>query len=117
MIKKESKNIARIARHKRVRKTIIGTKETPRLCVFVSNTNIYAQIINDEKAETLVSASSLSLKLKGSSVENAKKVGTEIAKKAKSKKIKDVVFDRSGYIYHGKVKALAEAAREEGLKF
>ncbi len=117
MIKKESKNIARLARHKRIRKIIKGTKETPRLNVFRSNKEVYAQIINDETNETLVSASSLEMKLKENNLKTAAAIGAEIAKKAKGLKIKKVVFDRGGYQYHGKVKALAEAARENGLEF
>ena len=118
MVSKESKNISRVRRHARVRSKISGSAACPRLCVYRSNKNIEAQIIDDMKKVTLVSASSMSLKLEnGSNVEAAKKVGEEIAKKAKAKKITKVVFDRSGYIYHGRVKALAEAAREAGLEF
>ena len=117
MIKKESKNIARIARHKRIRKMISGTKEIPRLNVFKSNKEIYAQIIDDESMKTLLSASSLEMKLESNNLETAKLVGAEIAKKAKAAKIKTVVFDRGGYLYHGKVKVLADAARENGLEF
>ena len=119
MIKKESRNSARLMRHKRIRTTISGTKEVPRLSVFRSNKEIYAQIIDDEKRTTLVSASSLdkSLKLKnGGNVEAAKAVGKLLAENAKKAKIKKVVFDRGGYLYHGRVKALAEAARENGLE-
>ena len=119
MIKKESRNSMRIVRHERVRKNIFGTSEVPRLCVFRSNTGIYAQII-DETRTTLVSASSLDKDLKiknGSNVEAAKVVGEAIAKKATKAKITKVVFDRGGYLYHGRVKALAEAARENGLEF
>ncbi len=105
-------------RHLRVRSKIsMGTSERPRLNVFKSNTGIYAQIIDDTLNKTVASASTISLKLKGNNIENAKKVGAKIAKVAKEKKIKEVVFDRGGYIYHGKIKALAEAARTEGLKF
>lgn len=117
MIKKESKNVNRIKRHARIRKNLSGTSETPRLNVFRSNTNIYAQIIDDTKGETLVSASSLELKTKKCDTEVATKVGTEIAKKALAKGITEVVFDRGGYKYHGRVKALADASREAGLKF
>ena len=119
MIKKESRNSARLMRHKRVRKTISGTKDVPRLSVFRSNKEIYAQIIDDDKKTTLVSASSLdkSLKLEnGGNVEAAKAVGKLLAEKAKKAKIKKVVFDRGGYLYHGRVQALAEAARENGLE-
>ena len=120
MIKKESRNSMRIVRHERIRSKVNGTAEVPRLCVFRSNTGIYAQIIDDENRTTLCSASSLDkdLKLKnGSNVEAAKVVGKAIAEKATKAKITKVVFDRGGYLYHGRVKALAEAARENGLEF
>ena len=120
MIKKESRNSMRIVRHERIRSTMTGTSETPRLCVFRSNKEIYAQIIDDENRTTLVSASSLDKDLKiknGSNVEAAKVVGKSIAEKAKKAKITKVVFDRGGYLYHGRVAALAEAARENGLEF
>ncbi len=118
MVNKESKNISRVRRHARVRAKISGTAACPRLCVYRSNKNIEAQIIDDDKRVTLVASSSMGLGLaNGSNVEAATKVGEDIAKKAAAKKIKRVVFDRSGYIYHGRVKALAEAAREAGLEF
>lgn len=118
MIKKESKNVSRIKRHERVRKNISGTKESPRLNVFRSNSHIFAQVIDDENGVTLVSSSSITLKLKNaSSIEGASEVGKDIAKKCLAKKIKKVTFDRGGYLYHGRVKALAEAAREAGLEF
>lgn len=120
MINKVSRNDMRKSRHSRIRASLSGTSEKPRLSVFRSNANISAQIIDDTKGVTLVSASSLesSLNIKnGGNVEAAKVIGAEIAKRAKSKKIKEVVFDRSGYLYHGRVKALAEAARENGLEF
>ena len=118
MVKKESKNVSRIRRHARVRAKISGTAEAPRLCVYRSNKNIEAQIIDDVKGVTLVASSSMSLKLaNGSNIEAAGKVGKDIAEKALAKGLKKVVFDRSGYIYHGRVKALAEAAREAGLEF
>ena len=118
MIKKESKNSQRIMRHKRVRKNISGTSEMPRLNVFRSNTQIYAQIINDETGSTLASSSSVQLKIKnGGNIEGAKLVGADIAKKAKEANISKVVFDRGGYQYHGRVEALANAARENGLEF
>lgn len=120
MIKKESRNSMRKVRHERVRADMIGTSTKPRLCVFRSNKAIYAQIIDDETKTTLVSASSLEKELKiknGSNVEAAKVVGKAIAEKAKKAKIKEVVFDRGGYLYHGRVQALAEAARENGLEF
>ena len=115
MIKKESRNEMRKIRHVRVRKQIIGTKDIPRLNVYRSNTNIYAQIIDDENGVTLASASSM--KMKGNNTEVATKVGEAIAKEAKKAKITKVVFDRGGYLYHGRVKALADAARENGLEF
>ncbi len=118
MVTKQSKNVARKRRHARVRAKISGTAETPRLCLYRSNKNIEAQIIDDVAGRTLVSSSSLSLKLEnGSNVEAAALVGKDIASKALAAKIEKVVFDRSGYVYHGRVKALAEAAREAGLKF
>ena len=120
MIKKESRNSMRISRHERIRKTMMGTSAVPRLCVFRSNAGIYAQIIDDETKTTICSASSLEKELKiknGSNVEAAKVVGEAIAKKATKAKITKVVFDRGGYLYHGRVKALAEAARENGLEF
>ena len=120
MIKKESRNVARVARHKRVREKVTGTGNIPRLNVFRSNNNIFAQIIDDVKNVTLVSASSIDKELKlknGSNVEAATKVGELIAKRAKKAKISKVAFDRGGYLYHGRVKALAEAARDNGLEF
>ena len=118
MITKESKNISRVRRHARVRAKISGTAECPRLCLYRSNKNIEAQIIDDVKGVTLVASSSMTLKLEnGGNIEAAAKVGEDIAKKALKAKIEKVVFDRSGYLYHGRVKALAEAAREAGLKF
>ena len=107
-------------RHTRIRESLSGTTERPRLSVFRSNANISAQIIDDEKGITLVSASSLEKELKltnGGNVEAAKIIGAEIAKRAQKANIKQVVFDRGGYLYHGRVKALAEAARENGLEF
>ncbi len=120
MIKKVDRNEVRKARHTRVRNKMSGTKDIPRLNVFRSNSNIFAQIIDDTKGETLVSASSIDKELKlenGGNVEAAIKVGKLIAERAKKAKIKNVVFDRGGYLYHGRVKALAEAARENGLNF
>ena len=120
MIKKVSRNEMRVERHKRIRKDINGTSERPRLNVFRSNANITAQIIDDEKGLTLVSASTREKELNianGGNVEAAKLIGAEIAKRAKKEKITKVVFDRGGYLYHGRVKALAEAARENGLEF
>ena len=118
MIRKESNNVMRKIRHTRVRNKISGTSECPRLNVFRSNSNIFAQIIDDEKQITLVSSSSVELKLNnGGNIEGAKLVGKDIARKAKKKNITKVVFDRGGYLYHGRVEALAEAARENGLEF
>ena len=120
MIKKVSRNEARQARHKRIRNKISGTKDIPRLNVFRSAKNITVQIIDDEQGVTLVSASSMDKDLKlsnGGNVEAAKKVGEAIAKKAVKAGITKVVFDRGGYLYHGRVQALAEAARENGLEF
>lgn len=107
----------RLKKKVRIRKTITGTEERPRLCVFRSNKHIYAQIINDAQGSTLASSSSLKLEEKVTGVEMAKRIGQEIAKAALAKNIKNVVFDRNGYIYHGQVKALAESARESGLNF
>ena len=118
MINKESKNAARVRKHARVRAKVSGTASCPRLCVFRSNKHIEAQIIDDVKRVTLVASSSVALKLEnGSNIEAAKKVGADIAAKAKAAKISEVVFDRGGYVYHGRVAALADAAREGGLKF
>lgn len=120
MIKKIVRNDARKARHARVRTKVSGTKDVPRLNVFRSNSNIFAQIIDDEAGVTLVSASSIDKELKlenGGNVEAATKVGELIAKRAKKAKITKVVFDRGGYQYHGRVEALADAARENGLEF
>ena len=118
MIKKESRNTTRKARHERVRNKISGTAEIPRLNIFRSNNHIFAQVIDDTKGHTLVSSSSMELKLKnGSNVEGAKAVGKDIAEKCKKIKIKKIVFDRGGYLYHGRIKALADAAREAGLDF
>ena len=119
MVKKTDRKMERQRRHIRVRRKISGTAERPRLCVYRSNSNIYAQIIDDVAGNTLVAASTLDkeIKTKHANKEAAKEVGTLIAKRAADKKIVDVVFDRGGYIYHGVIKELAEAAREGGLKF
>lgn len=117
MINKNIKREARIRRHARVRKTISGTKEMPRLNVFRSNKAIYAQVIDDISGTTLASSSSLELKIKnGGNIEAAKAVGKDIAEKCKKAKISKVVFDRGGYLYHGRVAALADSAREAGLE-
>jgi len=118
MYSKQDKNKARQRRHERIRNKVVGTAECPRLNVYRSNAHIHAQIIDDVKGNTLVSCSSVELKLSnGGNIDAAKTVGETIAKRAKEKGIENVCFDRGGYIYHGRVKALAEAAREAGLKF
>jgi large subunit ribosomal protein L18 len=120
MIIKKSRNELRKARHERVREKVVGTTEIPRLNVFRSNQNIFAQIIDDNNAVTIVSASSNDKELKlenGGNVEAATKVGELLAKRAKKSKITKVTFDRGGYQYHGRVKALADAARANGLEF
>ena len=119
MIKRPDTRGARMKRHQRVRGKISGTAERPRLSVFRSENNIYAQIIDDVAGNTLVSASSVEkgFEGKGGNVEAAKKIGATVAERALQKGIEEVVFDRGGYIYHGRVKALAEGAREGGLKF
>ena len=119
MVKKTDRKMERTRRHARVRRKISGTAERPRLCIYRSNTNLYVQVIDDVAGNTLVSASTLDkeVKTKHANKEAAKELGTLIAKKALDKKIETVVFDRGGYIYHGVVKELAEAAREGGLKF
>lgn len=118
MAKKVSRNDIRQRRHARVRKKISGTPECPRLNVFRSNSHIHAQVIDDVNGVTLAAASSVSMKLEnGGNIEAAKLVGAEVAKNALEKNIEKVVFDRGGYVYHGRVKALADAAREAGLKF
>ena len=118
MINKESRSIVRARRHKRVRAKISGTAEAPRLSVYRANANIHAQLIDDVKGVTLVSSSSVALKLaNGGNMEAAAAVGKDIAEKALAAGIKKIVFDRSGYVYHGRIKAVADAAREAGLEF
>ena len=119
MVKRIDKNAMRLKRHVRVRGKISGTPECPRLNVFRSNANIYAQIIDDVNGVTLVAANTLEKDFEGATgnAEAAKKVGQILAERAKAKGIEQVVFDRGGYIYHGRVAALAEGAREAGLKF
>ena len=122
MLKKADKTAKRHQRHKRVRRKITGTTQRPRLCVFRSSNNIYAQIIDEANRVTLTAASSLDAEVKGAvnhggNKEAAKMVGEMIAKRAIEKGITEVVFDRGGYLYHGRVQVLAEAAREAGLKF
>ncbi|MBQ3184501.1 MAG: 50S ribosomal protein L18 [Firmicutes bacterium] len=119
---KESRNDKRVKRHARVRKNLFGTPERPRLCVYRSNKNISAQVIDDVNGVTLVSASSLDKELKaeigyGGNKEAAKKVGEAVAKRALEKGIEEVCFDRGGFLYHGRVAELADGAREAGLKF
>ena len=119
MVKNVNKNAMRLHRHVRVRGKISGTPECPRLNVFRSNANIYAQIIDDVNGVTLVSANTLEKEFEGATgnCEAAKKVGAVLAERAKAKGIEEVVFDRGGYVYHGRVAALAEGAREGGLQF
>ena len=119
MISKINRKTNRDRRHKRVRTKIYGTADIPRLAVSKSNRNLIAQIIDDEKAETLVFVSTLDkeIKVKGKNKEAGKAIGKLIAERAKAKKITKVVFDRGGFIYHGVVKEIAEAAREAGLEF
>ena len=119
MVSKVNKNAMRLKRHVRVRGKISGTPERPRLNVFRSNANIYAQIIDDVNGVTLVSANTLEKEFEGATgnCEAAKKVGAVLAERAKAKGIEEVVFDRGGYIFHGRVAALAEGARENGLQF
>lgn len=118
MVNKADKNVARLRRHRRVRGKISGTAARPRLDVFRSAKNIYAQVIDDEQGVTLASASSMDKDFNayGGNVEAAKKVGENIAKKCLEKGITEVVYDRGGFVYHGRVQALAEGAREAGLK-
>ena len=119
MFTKRDKNELRVIRHERVRKKISGTTESPRLCVFRSLKHIYAQLIDDKAGVTLVSASSLEKTFEGKGTDKAaaRAVGKLLAERAAEKGVKDVVFDRSGYIYHGRIKELAEGAREGGLNF
>ena len=118
MINKTSRNVLRKKRHFRIRRKVSGTASSPRLNVYRSNKHIFAQVIDDKTGNTLVSANSLQMKIKnGGNVEAAKLVGAEVAKLAKAADINKVVFDRGGYLYHGRVAALADAARENGLEF
>ncbi len=122
MIKKSDKNTLRKKKHMRIRNKITGTPERPRLNVYKSSKNIYAQIIDDSKGVTIVSASTVETAIKGSvksggNIEAAKEVGKLIAQRAVEKGLKLIVFDRGGYVYHGRVKELADAARAEGLEF
>lgn len=118
-MKTKSRNKARIHKHLKIRAKISGTAEIPRLSIYKSHQNFYAQLINDKDGVTLASATTLNekkIKYSGN-VESAKTLGHEMGKKIKALKIENIVFDRSGYIYHGKVKAFADAVREEGVKF
>ena len=119
MIRKQEKKEVRSKIHKRIRKKLAGTTERPRLAIFRSVAHIYAQVIDDAEGKTLVSASSVDKggKINGGNVMAAKQIGKLVAERAKEKGIKQVVFDRGGYHYHGRVKALADAAREAGLEF
>ena len=122
MVSKKSRSVIRQTKHRRLRNTLAGTAERPRLAVFRSHNHMYVQVIDDTCGNTLVSASTLDADVKAdlaktNNVEAASKLGTVIAKKAQEKGIKEVVFDRGGYIYAGKVAALADAAREAGLEF
>jgi large subunit ribosomal protein L18 len=116
---RESKNDIRLRIHKRIRQRLSGTQERPRLAVFRSINHIYAQVIDDQQGFTVAAAASTEkdLRGKGGNVEGAKRIGKKVAERAKEKGITKVVFDRGGYLYHGRVKALAEAAREAGLEF
>jgi len=122
MVNKKSRTVVRQKKHRRIRHTLVGTTERPRLSVFRSNNHMYAQIIDDSQGNTLVAASTLDKEVKSgldktNNVEAAAKLGTVIAERAKDKGIQTVVLDRGGFIYAGKVKALADAAREAGLDF
>ena len=111
------KQLTRQRIHKKIRATISGTKDRPRLCVFKSGNHIYAQLIDDEKSKVLVAVSDLKMKSKGKKADRSMEVGKMIAKEALEKKIEKVVFDRGGFVYHGRIKAVADGAREGGLKF
>jgi large subunit ribosomal protein L18 len=117
MIKKTDRKVNRLKRHQRVRVRVSGTKERPRLAVFRSLNHVYAQLIDDAGRHTLGAASTVGLKTKGNGMDEAAKVGTAIAAKAKAAGVSSVVFDRGGFLYHGRIKALADAAREAGLEF
>lgn len=117
MIKKTDRKMNRLKRHRRVRVKISGTPERPRLAVFRSLNHLYAQVIDDQDGRTLAAASTVALKTKGNGMDEAASVGKAIADKAKAAGVKQVVFDRGGFLYHGRIKALADAAREAGLEF
>lgn len=117
MIKHQDRKLGRAKRHRRVRVNVIGTPERPRLAVFRSLNHVYAQLIDDAASRTLAAASTVDLKGKGNGMAEAAKVGKSIAEKAKAAGVSTVVFDRGGFLYHGRIKALADAAREAGLEF
>ncbi|HEX2680483.1 MAG TPA: 50S ribosomal protein L18 [Candidatus Dormibacteraeota bacterium] len=117
MIKRQDRKVNRLKRHKRVRVHVAGTAQRPRLAVFRSLNHLYAQLIDDSASRTLAAASTLDLKAKGNGVTQAAEVGKAIAAKAKAAGVNAVVFDRGGFLYHGRIKALADAAREAGLEF
>ncbi len=117
MIKRTDRKVNRLKRHKRVRVNVSGTPDRPRLAVFRSTNHVYAQLIDDGAARTLAAASTVELKSKKNGMEEAAKVGKAIAAKAKAAGVSSVVFDRGGFLYHGRIKALADAAREAGLEF
>ena len=117
MIKQTDRKVNRLKRHKRVRVHVSGTKERPRLAVFRSLNHVYAQLIDDDGSRTLAAASTVGLKSKGNGMAEAIEVGKAIAAKAKAAGVSNVVFDRGGFLYHGRIKALADAAREAGLEF
>ncbi len=117
MIKRTDRKEGRSKRHRRVRVTLSGTSEKPRLAVFRSLNHLYAQVIDDGAAKTVAAASTVELKTKGNGMKEAVQVGKQIADKAKAAGVKQVVFDRGGFLYHGRIKALADAAREAGLEF
>jgi large subunit ribosomal protein L18 len=117
MIKRQDRKVNRSRRHQRVRVHVEGTAERPRLAVFRSLNHLYAQVIDDSTSHTVAAASTVGLKAKGNGVSQAQEVGKAIAAKAKEKGVSQVVFDRGGFLYHGRIKALADAAREAGLEF
>ena len=117
MIKRQDRKVNRLKRHKRVRVHVAGTSQRPRLAVFRSINHLYAQLIDDAASHTVASASTVELKAKGNGMTQAQEVGRAIAAKAKAAGVQSVVFDRGGFLYHGRIKALADAAREAGLEF
>jgi large subunit ribosomal protein L18 len=117
MIKRTDRKVSRSKRHRRVRVHVAGTSQKPRLAVFRSLNHLYAQLIDDAESRTLAAASTLGMKVKGNGVAQAAEVGKAIAAKAKAAGVNAVVFDRGGFLYHGRIKALADAAREAGLEF